>query len=235
MIRKEITIVVTALLLVACSGGDESQSVVQQKIDNPEATNDNLAPSKNQLDTNAEAINLSTDSKSPFGAAQKPVDETDSEPAVDPYQDDVESLDGELALNQSEVGYLEWSAPEDIAYTQAEIVITGANGSRLSRSFVPGEAIVVDDQLPDGHYLWESVVTPEIDPYVREQMSEIRASGNYEEQQALIAQLRAEGSLPTEAEARNNRKSGSFLVRDGIATPIPPSYLDNEPQRDGSG
>ena len=143
------------------------------------------------------------------------------------------SIDGSYSDSQadhvtiapkSESGYVEWSPPKEIDYQQADLVVIAPSGERIKRSFSSGEPIVLDESLPDGVYKWESVVSPKVDPYVREEMQAVRNSGNLESEEALIRRLRNEGSLPTEAQSEANRQSGTFIVRDGVAYP---SLLDD--------
>ena len=229
---KKGTIVLTMIVLLAsCSGEDAPELVSHQKVDNPAAANDLESTPRSTVSEAGNSVNNNPFVKPADASAGEAIENTAAEYADDDYTSD--QPDGGLAFAES--GYMEWQAPADVAYSKAELVVTGANGERLHRSFVPGEAIVIQDSIPDGHYLWESVVTPEIDPYVKEQMREVRESGNFDAEQALIAKLRAEGSLPTASQAQENRKSGSFSVRDGVATPITPTYVDDEPQRDGQG
>ena len=234
---KGIPVVLTIILLAACSGDDSNQPVTKQKVDNPSAANDRVATAK-PGSSQSKVSNAAVPDDNPF---VKQEDEASSE-RLDGSENEGQDEDsiadesaGGLALADSESGYMEWQAPTDSPYSNAEINITGPNGEQLKRTFAPGEAIVVDESLADGHYMWESVVTPEIDPSVREQMREVRQAGDFQAEQEMIARLRAQGSLPTEAQAQENRKSGSFSVRNGVATPIPPTYVDIETKQDDPG
>lgn len=152
--------------------------------------------------------------------------------ALDEQSDSFAQADNKVRFASEEAeGVLRWEAPEELAYTNAKVIISGEGNDIAVRDFKPGEAIELYGDLPDGVYNWETVITPEIDPSVREQMREIRASGDFEAEQELKARFRADGSLPSEAEASDNRQSGSFIVRDGIVTPslvdLPRSDSDN--------
>lgn len=142
----------------------------------------------------------------------------------DPAVDDSSSIDPGIQVvfdhEQSE-GVLRWGAPSDIRYSNARISISNAQGEAAVRDFKEGEAIELYGDLPDGSYGWKSVVTPSIDEYTREQMREVRESGDFAAEQELKAQLRAQGSIPTEQEARDNVQYGSFIVLNGVVNPAP--------------
>ncbi len=152
---------------------------------------------------------------------------------------DIDSLYGQAESNTSvtfrndpEAGVVQWNAPTEIAYRQADVLISGPSGKTVTRSFKPGQPIVLDEQLPDGVYSWESVITPEIDSYAREEMRQVREHGNIEAEQELLDRLRSQGSLPTEAQANENRQSGTFTVQDGVARP---NYVDDPRKTDQDG
>ncbi|NNC99232.1 MAG: hypothetical protein HKN85_03530 [Gammaproteobacteria bacterium] len=210
------------ILLAACSGDQASQTVSKERIDNPAAANDSVpqntrrpsggaTPDKTVFaapegHTHVEGQN-STDVEEPSAGDLYDEDESEPEPT-----DRVAFVD-----DGDEV--VEWAAPAGGDYSQADVVISLPDGGQLKRRYGEGQPMVLDESLPDGLYHWESVVTPKVDPLVRQEMAQVRESGNFEAEQALIKRLRANGSLPTEAEANENRQSGSFSVINGIATP----------------
>jgi len=116
---------------------------------------------------------------------------------------------------------IRWQAPEGVGYSNAQITVSAnnSNGGQVVRNFGPGEAIELYGSLPDGVYGWESVITPEISEGVREQMRAVRELGDAQAERELIANLRAEGSIPTIEDAQENRQSGTFIVSDGVVRP----------------
>lgn len=128
-------------------------------------------------------------------------------------------------------GVIRWEAPEGLSYSNAKVIISGKGGDMTTRNFSPGEPIELYGELPDGVYGWETVISPEVDEFVREEMRSVRASGDLQAENELKARLRAEGSLPTKEQARENRQSGNFVVQDGIVRPslvdVPNSDQDN--------
>lgn len=235
IIKGTLVLLISAVMLSSCSNEGSEDAVTTQNVESPKAANDYVAKPVAPADS-GENMNQG---ENPFAGdhqhaeVSSPANTADESADVDdPYVEDEEN-DGGISFRESQDSYLEWDAPTEISYTSAELTIIGPDGKRMQHSFVPGEAIVVQESLPDGHYLWESVITPEIDPYVREEMRAVRESGDFAAEQELVERLRSEGSIPTEAEAQNNRKTGSFSVRNGVATPIPPSYVDQESMQDG--
>ena len=141
--------------------------------------------------------------------------------AEDEYNDefyDEPSRTLSIDPNPSE-GIIRWVQPQDLAYSNAQITLFSDSGETLVRDFSAGESIELYGELPDGVYGWESVITPQISESVRSEMREVRASGDFEAERELVAALRAEGSLPTEQEARDNVQSGSFVVLNGVVNP----------------
>ncbi|GHA00665.1 hypothetical protein GCM10008090_07010 [Arenicella chitinivorans] len=114
---------------------------------------------------------------------------------------------------------VEWSSPLERSYERVTVTLVGPDGVLNRREFAPGQSIEWDSGLQDGLYTWESVLSPEVDPYVREQMNQVRSQGNLEAEQALLARLRSEGSLPSEEQGNQNRQSGTFTVVDGVVRP----------------
>lgn len=163
--------------------------------------------------------------KQPIELRNEPSDDevAESEEATAHEFDDyayVEQNDGaDVKLIEGSEGYVGWHAPSDMAYSEAKVMVVAPDGERIQYSFSPNEAMVLDSSLPDGLYQWESVITPEIDPYVREQLSQARQAGDQQAERELMERFRAEGSLPTVEESNNNRQAGAFTVRDGVAMP----------------
>ncbi|HAU67132.1 MAG TPA: hypothetical protein DCW52_01910 [Gammaproteobacteria bacterium] len=116
-------------------------------------------------------------------------------------------------------GIIRWEQPQNLAYSNAKITLFSDSGETLVRDFSSGESIELYGELPDGVYGWESVITPQISESVMAEMRAVRSSGDFNAEQELVASLRAEGSIPTEQEARDNVQSGSFVVLNGVVNP----------------
>lgn len=217
---KKLTLLVALVLLSSCSSEQDAQTVSKQQIDNPTAANDRVA------DSNYKPNKIAADN--PFIQASEELsqNEGDNDQAnLGDNQDDYshhepEHVPDAVVFQGNDNGYVEWQAPVEVAYVVADVVVITPSGKRLSRSYTPGEPMVLDENLPDGFYTWESVVTPEIDPYARKEMIQARESGNLQQEQALMQKLRDQGSIPTATEARENKQSGAFLVTDGVAISI---------------
>ncbi len=124
-----------------------------------------------------------------------------------------------LTLREGSVGYVEWTPPAELAYEQASVTLIGPDGKRHEHNFGASEAIALNQNLPDGAYRWESVVTPSIDPYALEQMQAARESGDIATEREVVEDLRASGYYPSEEELKKNRQSGGFVVRNGVVLP----------------
>lgn len=127
-------------------------------------------------------------------------------------------------------GVIKWDQPQGTNYSSTKISISNQSGETIVRNFNNGESMELYGELPDGLYKWKSVVSPRVDEYVRKEMREVRSLGNINAERELIARLRAEGSLPTEKEARDNVQSGSFIVVNGVASPSEVDGPTNEKQ-----
>ena len=154
-----------------------------------------------------------------FGTINQSVDVTNQPFATNSQPVDIVSFRSDI-----ESGYIEWAPPQELDYKQTDIVISGSNGETVRHSFSSGEPLVLQGSLPDGVYNWESVVTPNIDPYVRQEMNQVRLQGDLQAEQQLTRRLRSQGYLQSEAQSNANRQSGTFTVRDGVATP---NYVDD--------
>ena len=89
--------------------------------------------------------------------------------------------------------------------------------NKFKKKFIGGETIAIaDERLEDGVYAWESRLSPIIDPAIREEMVAVRVSGNFQEEQQLIAELREDGHIPTLEQAAQNVQSGHFTIQDGV-------------------
>ncbi len=219
-VKPSMCVVFAMGLLGACSNEQESQAVSKQKLDNPAVAVDRVA------NPSYEPNNIATDN--PFvQASDEPVraakdnDQIQSDDKQEGYSiNESDYVSDSVVFRGNDSGYVEWQAPIEIEYVVADVVVITPNGKRLTRSYSAGEPIVLDENLPDGFYSWESVITPEIDRYAREEMTQARESGNLQEQQALMKKLRNQGSMPTQKEARKNRQSGAFIVKGGVAISI---------------
>ena len=218
------------LALTACSGGEDAGQVSKAEQKQPEGarladqiTKQNLIDASEASSRKLDAVgepnqvlelrNEVSDDAVAESADEAAADEFDEYAYVEPNEGSTVKL-----LERNE-GYIEWQAPSDIAYKQTDIVIVDESGERVNYTFAADEAMVLDSSLPDGLYKWESVVTPEIDPYVMDQMKSARASGDLQAQKNIKQKLHDEGSLPDGFGSKDNRQSGAFVVRDGVVTP----------------
>jgi hypothetical protein len=236
---NKLAIILLSVLIASCSDGNDSGSAKKQGTARPIAANGRTSQVNNSTSRDT---STTQNNDNPFISSSNQPVEGDSDIEKLEVQDENEigeDLSKEITavtFREASESYIEWNTPTDISYVKADVIITSsANGKSMRRSFVQGEAIVVNDQLPDGHYLWESVITPEIDAYTKQEMRSVRESGNMAEEQALMERLRTEGSLPTEAQIQENRQTGSFSVQNGIATPVSPTYADDDQRQDEKG
>ena len=223
MLKQPVLLLGTILIgvtLGACSDNSQDEAVSTQKI-TPESHQNNAAIPAN---TNSTPNPFATEDKKALGELAVNENQLDDSEVneQDDYQgeqeDEYKQADS-ISFAASDTDEPSWNAPEDVAYAKAEIMISTPNGGLIKQSFGPGEAMVLNQALPDGLYLWESVVTPEIDPYSREEMAQVRASGDFKAERELIERLRAQGSMPTEKQVQQNRQSGGFTVTEGVARP----------------
>ena len=232
-------------LLMSCSGDKpaDQANVDDQTVQNSENTAVALEPSG--LDAFLEAESSSEkNADNPVIKNTGVADENEDDSSVadasaddegGAYYDESEYEEPvyKVSLRSDETqGVIEWDTPEGINYSAAQVRISGANGETVTRNFGAGEAIALYSTLPDGVYGWETVITPEISPYVKEQMRAVRESGDLRKEKQLIAQLREDGSLPSLDQARENRQSGNFIVRDGV---VRPSLRDDPQQQQREG
>jgi hypothetical protein len=159
-------------------------------------------------------------------------DEDSQRPQGDLIQADIVDEPVRVVRQVAETeGFLEWEVPEDVYYDSAELTIVTPDGKRITKNFGGNESMQVNEQLPDGLYKWESVVKPTIQPHVMESLQAARESGDLTKQKSLMAEYRQSGDLQSETEARDNRRSGGFVVRNGIAQPTTSavtSYTDSD-------
>ncbi len=222
-----------ALLLGACTDGGVPEHISTENSQAESKQSDGL-PSDSSVSVDSQAVESTEEvaehqghsHAGDSGAAQQDTlsDDEIGEESFDYSQSSQSYADTGIdrlsfAKQQDDSGYITWQAPEEIDYKQADLLISGPNGQTIKRTFTAGEPISLDVPLPDGTYNWESVISPNVDPYVREEMRAVRESGNLEAEQALIARLRSEGALPSEEQSNANRQSGTFVVRDGVARP----------------
>lgn len=231
-VGKTAVVVLSALLVVSCSSDDQADSVSDQKSNAETAVN---AAPHNPARTHS--TNKNPFATKPVSAQAKSADSgalTDqSESAQAPVSsqpsyavsssEEYQPSPNKVVLSPVSEDYVEWSPPTEVAYKQVDVMISAPNGKMIKRTFGPGETMVLDQALPDGIYSWESVVTPDINPYVHDEMRRIRELGDLQAEQELIAQLRASGDLPSEEQGNDNRRSGTFIVQDGK---VRPSQID---------
>lgn len=220
-LNRPATILLLLFTVAACSGGEDAGQVSKEAelTKQPERVQlaDQIAK-KSPVDSVAEEKVIELENQ----ASDDEVAESDYEAAADGFDEYAYAEQNEgstVRLLERSEGYVEWQAPSNIAYKKADIVIVGPNGEQVNYSFSANEAMVLDSSLPDGLYQWESVVTPEIDPYVMDQMRSARESGDLQAQKEIEQRLRDEGSLPDGFGSKDNRQSGAFVVRDGMVTP----------------
>lgn len=217
-VLKILAILGCASLLAACSNDDtEQQSAGTSKVKLEQPKTD-IGAHINKAD----AVLQGNAAPSEVGALQEAVEEQELEKGSVPEEIDepTDPYEGsKVKLVERSEGVIEWEAPIDVEYSKAEVTIVTQAGERVNYSFGPNESMMLESSLPDGLYQWESVVTPEIDPYVMDQMRSARNSGDISSQEQIIQRLRAEGSYPTEEELKNNRQAGAFVVREGVVTP----------------
>lgn len=224
-----------SLLLIGCSNDDDD---TQTKItEGVSATDSQASKDKplddsvfNQLQTNVDDSGLLESTND--AEADSTQDKSDSNGNNDLDESFYESSN-KVSFSQEETsGVMRWEAPESVDYVNATVTISDANGDRTSRTFSSGEPIELYGSLPDGLYSWETVIAPQLNEYTKEQMREVRESGDLHAEQELIAQLRADGSLPSKEQVQNNRQSGNFIVQDGV---VRPSLVDGPVSDEDNG
>jgi hypothetical protein len=107
-----------------------------------------------------------------------------------------------------------------VQYAALSLRVALPTGRVLSKQFAPGQPVglnVIDERgkpLPDGSYTYELVVTPQIDPSVKETIAQAREAGD----DTIIEQLQEQGVLPRHAITQ----TGYFSVaRGAIVIPVP--------------
>jgi hypothetical protein len=84
----------------------------------------------------------------------------------------------------------------------------------MQQEFAQGQVVALDlgdgqgKPLPDGHYTYEMVVTPLLDPSVKAALAQ---EGDEEKRRALIEQLQEQGILPR----RPLIQGGHFTITNG--------------------
>jgi hypothetical protein len=121
--------------------------------------------------------------------------------------------------------------PTEVNYQSMQVSLSGPDGLRVEKNFKPGEATQIDHSLPDGLYKWRAVTQPSVPQWVRDQMRAVRESGDYNAERKLLAELRSQGVLPTEEQARNNVHSGTIRIHNGVM--VTPG--DGETRQDNAG
>ncbi len=114
-----------------------------------------------------------------------------------------------------DVGSLTWEPSSFTDYESIQIQLSGPDNITIKKDFYSGEVASITESLPDGYYNWQSITTPTIDPYVRQQMTAVRESGDLVAETELKQRFRDEGSLLTREQAKNNLQSGGFRVANG--------------------
>lgn len=213
-------------LLLSCSDetADVSVKKPETKTDTQASrTSDGLAPSASSSNHSHEATDQSkkSDAASDYSNELNDEELSGGDQREDDYSnDDYDEPARTLSIdNEPSEGVIRWQQPQDLAYSNAKITISSLDGETIVRDFSSGESIELYGDLPDGVYGWESVVTPQVSDSVRDEMRAVRSSGDINAERELAARLRAQGSLPTEQEARDNVQSGSFIVLNGVVNP----------------
>ena len=190
----------------------EAVDVTEQAISFPDsASNDPVHPVEI---SNPQAVNADPE----LASTTSSKDELELH-ADDTFFENFEAPAETVALVPLTSNRVEWSSPAERNYERVTVTLVGPDGVLNRREFAPGQSIEWDSGLQDGLYTWESVLAPEVDQHVRERMNEVRSLGNLEAEQALIARLRSEGSLPSEEQGNQNRQSGTFTVTNGVVRP----------------
>lgn len=234
-VSKLFAVSALAAILTACGLFDEQQ-------DNAgEAKNPGQTPPSKVIDSSSKGISApvfskATDGSIEVGGVTDNGVGQEATPGQPPSGDDVaaqnaqsgaegarleEAIEAEpdkVVFRQKSEGYLEWLAPTELAYNQAEVTITRPDGVQESYSFDNGEPMVLHGNLEDGLYRWESVIVPDIEESVKAELMEIRERGNLAEITAAQENYRSQGYLPTELQTKDNRLSGAFRVQNSAIT-----------------
>jgi len=212
--------------LLSCSDdkADISVKKSETKADaQASRTLDGLAPSASSSNHSHKATDQSkkSDAVSDYSNELNDEELSGGDQREDDYSnDDYDEPARTLSIDKEpSEGVIRWQQPQDLAYSNAKITISSLDGETIVRDFSSGESIELYGDLPDGVYGWESVVTPQVSDSVRDEMRAVRSSGDINAERELAARLRAQGSLPTEQEARDNVQSGSFIVLNGVVNP----------------
>jgi hypothetical protein len=133
-----------------------------------------------------------------------------------PATDTSTSYEAPVMQVQGAVGNLTWTPAQTTnQYDNIQVKVSGPEGVAINKTFGAGESAMITDSLPDGYYKWETVTTPSIPPHIKEQMREVRNSGDINAERKLMKQLQSQGYMPTPEQAKNNVQSGGFRVIDG--------------------
>lgn len=229
---KTLVCAMVMVTIAACSG-DDDVTVTKQPVPDSSAferaQNAQTASTQQPAGEHAHALNEHELDKQRAVQQGEGTDEVDYQQASDEQSDWTEQDSyKQVSLISSDDGYVEWQAPQDVAYSRAEVEVVTPNGQRIKRSYAPGETMMLDEALPDGLYQWESVITPEIDPYALEELQAIRQRGDSSAEAEAMSRHRAQGSIPSRQDARDNRQSGSFKVQDGVVSPTLVDSVEEE-------
>lgn len=114
--------------------------------------------------------------------------------------------------------FISWNP--HVQYAALTLRVALPTGRVLSQQFAPGQPVglnVIDERgkpLPDGSYTYELIVTPQLDPGVKEAIAQAREAGD----DSIIEQLQEQGVLPRQAVTQ----TGYFSVAGGaIVIPVP--------------
>jgi hypothetical protein len=208
--------------LSSCSDDAANVAVEKPEVKN-DRTLDGLAPADHSEIHSHEVADQASNSDTATDNSEELNDEESSEDIQvenDYGGDAYDEASRTLSIDEEpSEGVIRWQQPQDLAYSNAKITISSNSGETIVRDFGSGESIELYGDLPDGVYGWESVITPQVSDSVRDEMRAVRSSGDLNAERELAARLRAEGSLPTEQEARDNVQSGSFIVLNGVVNP----------------
>ncbi len=224
-----------SLLLVGCSNNDDDN---QSKITEGVSAADSQASKEDPLnDSVFDDLQTKVDDSGSLASTNDNEVDSPQDKTISNNNDDLDESfyesSNKVSFSQEEsTGVMRWEAPESVDYANATVTISDANGDRTSRTFSSGEPIELYGSLPDGLYSWETVIAPQLNEYTKEQMREVRESGDLHAEQELIAQLRADGSLPSKEQVQNNRQSGNFIVQDGV---VRPSLVDGPVSDEDNG
>ena len=217
-LKSTVLAMCLGLAFTACSKDEDEVSVaepaIQQSAEQEPAQSNPIAPPEKVFKKpTAEDEQTASDEESEADTSDEAEAESD---LSDAEFEATEPEPEKIVFRKKSEGYLEWLAPTETNYNNAEVNVTLPNGVTETYRFESGEPIVLQGDLADGLYQWESVITPQIDETVMADMREVRERGNLDEINATQEYYRSQGLLPTQEQVTENRQSGAFRVHNGV-------------------